>query len=152
MKSNYTQAADLWIEELLEEHGVEQLLDLPQNVLLEEISLAKADIANCKIWELSYGLADNEQYIIALEEALYQNQIPGVVEYVSEQVSEKLREYEVEITEIYQKRVKVKAIDQDTAVSYVKKLYNSEEIILDVECHNDTSFILVGDENVNRDM
>ena len=49
-KDNIVRRADYWVDELLEGYDAKKPSELPKQVLKEEHALAKAAIANCRLW------------------------------------------------------------------------------------------------------
>ncbi len=51
-----------------------------------------------------------------------------------------MKEYEVEIEEVMQRRVKINAENEEEAIKLIKEKYNKEEIVLDYNDFKDVSF------------
>ena len=51
-----------------------------------------------------------------------------------------MKEYEVEIEEVMQRRVKINAENEEEAIKLIKEKYNKEEIILDYSDFKDVNF------------
>lgn len=59
-----------WIDQLKEKHSVNELHELPIEVLEEEIDGARGTIDNCTIVDDEYGICCNKRYIEYLNEAI----------------------------------------------------------------------------------
>lgn len=149
MKKNQVNSSTIegWKNKLLKDHEVSSMDDLPAEILEEELKQVKGMIVNCSVWDDPEGIAMNERYRVVLEEVLNQKKHMKLKDYVAEELLQKLPEYAVEITETFQKTVKVKAGSESEALEIVRRKYFADEIILTVDDDFvDTDFKVLGDK------
>lgn len=149
MKKNQINSSMVegWMNKLLKDHGASSMDDLSVKNLEEELTQVKGMIANCSIWDEPEGIALNERYREMLEEVLDGKKHTTLKDYVAEELLQKLPEYAVEITETFQKTVKVKAGSESEALEIVRRKYFADEIILTVDDDFvDTDFKVLGDK------